>query len=284
MNDYKYDVALSFAGEDREYVENVATNLITLGITVFYDSFETVDLWGKNLYQHLNDIYKNKARYCVIFISDFYKKKLWTNHELRSAQARAFRENREYILPARFDLSTEIPGVNETIGYINLNEYIPEDFAKLICSKVNNNPPDRSAGSSDALGIWENTDVAQETRNEFNWDIWDDRLDAFEDLLLTMFKNTFIDTVYSGGHFKTGNQVTTLPRNNIPHFFPRLLKDFYMKCAPINLIIGNIIFYPYSFVFEAAQIKSNVIIIAHYGRPDTENIIKNAIYIDKNEK
>jgi len=122
MSEYEYDVALSFAGEDRTYVESVAANLKLLGITVFYDSFETVDLWGKDLYQYLNDIYKNKARYCVIFISKYYKKKLWTNHELRSAQARAFKENREYILPARFDLTAEIPGVDDTIGYINLNE------------------------------------------------------------------------------------------------------------------------------------------------------------------
>lgn len=46
----KYDVALSFAGEDRKYVEAVAVELKKLGIQVFYDKFETTDLWGKDLY------------------------------------------------------------------------------------------------------------------------------------------------------------------------------------------------------------------------------------------
>lgn len=46
--DYKYDIALSFAGEDREYVEKVATLLKENGIKVFYDKFEQVDLWGKD--------------------------------------------------------------------------------------------------------------------------------------------------------------------------------------------------------------------------------------------
>jgi len=73
--DYQYDVALSFAGEDREYVEEVALHLKNFGVKVFYDKFEITDLWGKNLYDYLQDIYKNKARFTIIFISKHYKNK-----------------------------------------------------------------------------------------------------------------------------------------------------------------------------------------------------------------
>ena len=41
---YKYDVALSFAGADREYVEDVATFLKSFGVKVFYDKFEQPDM------------------------------------------------------------------------------------------------------------------------------------------------------------------------------------------------------------------------------------------------
>jgi hypothetical protein len=41
---FDYDVALSFAGEDREYVNQVAGVLNELGIRVFYDKYEQVDL------------------------------------------------------------------------------------------------------------------------------------------------------------------------------------------------------------------------------------------------
>ena len=44
-----YQVALSFAGEQRSYVEQVAEHLKKRGIAVFYDDFETVNLWGKIL-------------------------------------------------------------------------------------------------------------------------------------------------------------------------------------------------------------------------------------------
>lgn len=130
-----YDIGLSFAGEQREFVEQVAEELKSKGIKVFYDSFEEIDLWGKDLYQHLNHIYKRKCEYCIIFISEDYAKKLWTKHELKSAQARAFQENKEYILPVRFD-NTELPGLNETVGYISTNDKSPQQIAELAVRKV----------------------------------------------------------------------------------------------------------------------------------------------------
>ncbi len=103
-NDFEYDVCLSFAGEDRPYVKETADHLKEKGIRVFYDEYKRVELWGKDLYSHLADVYQNAARYCVLFVSTNYAHKLWTNHERKNAQARAFLENREYILPVRFGL------------------------------------------------------------------------------------------------------------------------------------------------------------------------------------
>jgi hypothetical protein len=135
---YAFDVALSFAGEDNDYVRKVATFLYKQNIKVFYAGFEEFNLWGKDLYTYLSDVYKDQAKYTVMFISEFYAKKLWTNHERKNAQARAFNENYEYILPARFD-NTKIPGVLDTIGYIKLDKLTPNDFGLLICKKLNPN-------------------------------------------------------------------------------------------------------------------------------------------------
>lgn len=132
----KYHVALSFAGEDRDYVEEVANVLRDSGVHVFYDKFEETKLWGKNLYTYLRDIYKNRAIYTVIFVSLHYKDKIWTNHERESAQARAIEESKEYILPAKFDIDVEIPGLLKTTGYIDLNKYTPSEFAYIIIKKL----------------------------------------------------------------------------------------------------------------------------------------------------
>lgn len=132
----KYHVALSFAGEDRAYVEQVALHLRDEGVDVFYDKFEEDDLWGKDLYTHLSDVYQKKAYFTVMFVSAAYGMKLWPNHERKSAQARAFSESREYILPAFFDEFVEVPGLLKTTGHISLKNKSPEDLAKLIVSKL----------------------------------------------------------------------------------------------------------------------------------------------------
>lgn len=92
QKDFEYDVGLSFAGEQRDYVETVADGLKSHGIRVFLDKYETVALWGKNLYSHLTDVYQHRCRYCILFVSADYAKKVWTNHERSSAQARALQE------------------------------------------------------------------------------------------------------------------------------------------------------------------------------------------------
>ena len=132
---FQYDVCLSFAGEDREYVERVAAELIERGIRVFYDKHEEATLWGKDLYEHLDYIYRKAARFSVLFASRHYAAKVWPNHERRSMQERALLENEEYILPARFD-STEVPGLRGTVGYVSLKSRSPKQLAGLIDKKL----------------------------------------------------------------------------------------------------------------------------------------------------
>lgn len=134
-----YDIVLSFAGEDRAYVEEVARYLKDASVSVFYDKYEQAKLWGKDLYEHLDVVYQHKGRYCVMFISEAYRDKVWTNHERRSAQARAFQKSEDYILPARFD-DTEIPGVRRTLGYIDLRTTSPRELADIILTKLGDSP------------------------------------------------------------------------------------------------------------------------------------------------
>lgn len=133
----EFDIALSFAGEDRDYVDQVANQLRDSGVKIFYDFFEQDDLWGKNLYDYLTDIYMNKARYTIMFISENYSKKRWTNLERQSMQARAFQENQEYILPVRFD-ETPIPGILPTTGYLDLSNMSPQQLVAIIHKKLIN--------------------------------------------------------------------------------------------------------------------------------------------------
>ena len=134
-NPYKYDVALSFAGEDRNKAEQLASLLRAQGLRVFYDAYEQDELWGKDLYQHLQEVYRDRARYCVVLVSESYRAKLWASHELKQAQARAFRERQEYILPLRLD-DSELPGLNDTTAYLDLRRASLEQVAQMIHRKL----------------------------------------------------------------------------------------------------------------------------------------------------
>jgi TIR domain len=131
----EYDVALSFAGEDRDYVEQVAEILKTSGVKVFYDKFETAQLWGRNLADHLGEVYGKRSRFVVIFISKYYPLKAWPKHERQSAQARAIRENKIVLLPARFD-DAEIEGMPSSTAYVDLRRTTPAELAKLVQQKL----------------------------------------------------------------------------------------------------------------------------------------------------
>ena len=131
----QYEVALSFAGEEREYVEKVARALQSRGIEVFYDEFEQVSLWGTDLVEVLHDVFENRANLAVMFISEHYVEKPWPTHERRSILSRAVRERSNYVFPVRFD-ETPVPGLPTSIHYELVEKHGPEELAAIIAEKI----------------------------------------------------------------------------------------------------------------------------------------------------
>jgi hypothetical protein len=136
-----FDVALSFAGEDRDFVAQVANAIKDMGITVFYDRFEQVNLWGADLAEHLGKVYGTDSRYVVLFASRHYATKAWPNHEKQFALGRHLRGDTGRILPVRFD-DTSIPGLPPTLGYLDLRVLTPAKLAELIRQKLDSDERD----------------------------------------------------------------------------------------------------------------------------------------------
>jgi len=137
---YKYDFGLSFAGEDREHAERLAEILKAEHIRVFYDKDEQAELWGQDLYQKFQQIYGRECRFFIPFISANYISKRWPKHEIKQAQARDFKSDVEYILPVRID-DTELPGLNETTGYIDMRNTTIKEVAQLCLVKLARDEP-----------------------------------------------------------------------------------------------------------------------------------------------
>jgi len=88
---WQWDVALSFAGAQRPYVEQVASALKARGVSCFYDADEQIELWGKYLAEELPAIYGEQAVVVVVFVSAEYAARDWTRLERRAALNRAVR-------------------------------------------------------------------------------------------------------------------------------------------------------------------------------------------------
>jgi hypothetical protein len=71
----------------------------------------------------------------VVFVSTEYKERTWTNHELRSAQAKALEQKGdEYILPVKVD-ATELDGLPPNVGYVSISLGI-DKIAELLIKKL----------------------------------------------------------------------------------------------------------------------------------------------------
>ena len=133
----QYQVALSFAGEQRDYVEKVARHLRARKVKVFYDGFEKGSLWGQNAAEAFHKVFAQKSVWVVMFISAAYVEKPWPRHERQAALSRM--EQGDYILPVRFD-DTPVPDLLGTIIFLHAKEYTPAQLASKIAEKLRSKP------------------------------------------------------------------------------------------------------------------------------------------------
>lgn len=76
-----YDVALSFAGEDREFAQLLNDVLVDNGYAVFYDFAEQHRILANDVEKYLGPIYESGSRYVVAVLGKTYGVKRWTLFE-----------------------------------------------------------------------------------------------------------------------------------------------------------------------------------------------------------
>ena len=130
-----YKVALLFAGKQRNYVEKVAQFHQTKGISVFYDDFERIRLWGTLATEVFHLRFENDSEYVVMFISKNSVNKAWPTHERRSAISRMVGERKDSVLPVSFDY-TQLEGLPIDVLYEKASCNTPAELATKIAEKL----------------------------------------------------------------------------------------------------------------------------------------------------
>lgn len=130
-----FDVALSFPGECRSFVSEVASILKDRSKEVFYDEYFEAELAQSNLDIILQKIYHENSDLIVVFLSKEYDRKEWCKIEWRFIRDLQKRGNGSSIMFMRFD-EAPMPGFLSIDGYIDLRQRSPTDAVNLICERI----------------------------------------------------------------------------------------------------------------------------------------------------
>ena len=105
LEDHQFDVALSFPGEDRDYVEQVVQHLEHLlgPDRYFYDENYTAQLARPSLDKLLQAIYSERSRLVVVFAGDNYQLKDWCGIEFKAVRALINARENNRIMFVRLD-------------------------------------------------------------------------------------------------------------------------------------------------------------------------------------
>lgn len=134
MDEYEFDVALSYAGEDQHLVLPVVARLKDLGVALFHDKEREAEKWGVDLVEYFSQAFTQRARYVLLFSSKHYVDK-WARLQRRAAFGRAVEQHTEYVLPIRVD-DTEVPGLSPTIAYLDLRVHDAGTIADAVVQKL----------------------------------------------------------------------------------------------------------------------------------------------------
>jgi len=137
MQNKTYDIAVSFAGEQRNYVEQTVRECDELDLKVFYDRDMSNEWWRKKFIREQSKFYGSRTPYFVPFISTEYLAKPIPMDEFSAAMMTAVRQGDGYVLPVLIgDVQVPPDLLHPHIHYLRDKEYTPKQLAAQLQIKV----------------------------------------------------------------------------------------------------------------------------------------------------
>jgi hypothetical protein len=117
----RYDVALSFAGTERQLAEAIFKDLCDRELEVFYDKNEQHRILAEDVEEYLRPIYQSDAQFVVVLLSKEYPKRIWTKFESEQFKAK-FKKGGVIPIwfsdapPGIFDETNRVGGITYDVG------------------------------------------------------------------------------------------------------------------------------------------------------------------------
>ena len=132
----RFRVGLSFAGEKRPFVAQVAALLAKQfgESSILYDKFHEAEFARYDLSVYLPRLYGESDLVVAVLAKD-YNKKTWTGLEWNTINGLMEQGRQSDVMLCRFDY-TEVKGLHENAGFVELDDKTPEQFATLILERL----------------------------------------------------------------------------------------------------------------------------------------------------
>jgi hypothetical protein len=117
--EYEFDVALSFAGENRDLARFLAENLRELDMSIFYDELYETNYLGKTWTAQFERIFQRDSRFVICLLDECHREKIWPTFERECFLPRV---SEETVLPIYLD-DTRFPGIPTDLVGIKFGEF-----------------------------------------------------------------------------------------------------------------------------------------------------------------
>lgn len=157
----RFQVALSFPGEHRTVVEQIA-NVLAERLTkpaVFYDRFYESELARPNLDTYLQNIYHNDSELIVVFLCQDYNHKEWCHLEARAIRDLIKKRRDDEVMFIRLD-DGDVDGVFSVDGYVDAKGRPAREIAQVVIDRLAHvlgtsdfPPPREASGPPEQISI-----------------------------------------------------------------------------------------------------------------------------------
>jgi hypothetical protein len=133
----RFRIAISYAGEKRDYVAPVA-NILARRFSqqqILYDKYHRPEFARTDLAVYLPGLYLEEADLVVVVICKNYQEKEWTGLEWNAVLSLRKQRKDEEVMLCRFDL-VEGKGLLGLAGYLDLDDVTPPDAARFILERL----------------------------------------------------------------------------------------------------------------------------------------------------
>ncbi len=133
----RFAVALSFPGEHRDYVKQIADTLVTTLTKprVFYDRYYEAELSRPNLDTYLQKIYHDESELVVVVLCQEYDEKEWCGLEFRAIRDLIKKRRDGEIMFVRV-ADGDVKGVFGIDGYVDAKNRPATEIAQVICDRL----------------------------------------------------------------------------------------------------------------------------------------------------